>query len=75
MCREFNWDADGRDMEMVRRERAVVAAIGCRARIFRVALHNTRRCMMIRREKKEGRVLGSGRVQAVSIVNNGHVIM
>ena len=54
VCKEFNWDADGRDMEMVRRETAAADATGRRARTFRVALDNVRRCMMIRRERKGG---------------------
>lgn len=48
VCKEFNWDADGRDMEMARRETAAVDATDRRARTFRVALHNTWHCMMIR---------------------------
>jgi hypothetical protein len=46
VCKEFNWEPDGRDMEKARREATAVDATGRRARAFRAALCNTWRCMM-----------------------------
>lgn len=64
VCKEFNWDVDGRDMERARCEATVGKGMDRRPCTFRVALYNTWRCMMTRRTRKERRASG----QAIMIM-------
>ena len=41
VCKEFNWDSDGRDMEMAQGKIAAVGAVDRKSHRFRMALDNT----------------------------------